>query len=125
MEESVGGRGSIALVFLICEPSLGEDFIRCTLLIGFLEPLRLEVEHRSIPAVQRHQFIVRAEFDHSPMLEYADAIGMAHGGESVRDQNSGTTSRRGEQALEDFSLSPHIQLGRGFIEQYETCAHLY
>src|SRR5215469_7686453 len=125
MEESVGGRGSIPLVLFICEGASGEDFIRCALLIGFLEPLRLKVEHRSIAAAQPHQFFVRAEFDHAPVLEYADASGMANGGESVRDQNSGTVSRRPEQALEDFGLAPHIQLGRGLIEQYETCAHLY
>src|SRR5215469_5219703 len=107
MEESVGGRGSIAPSCFACERSLGEDFIRCALLIGFLEPLRLKVEHRSIAAAQRHQFVVRAEFDHSPMLEYADAVGMAHGGESVRDQNSGTVSGRREQALEYFGLAPH------------------
>jgi hypothetical protein len=44
MEESVGGRGSI--VFAVLRDLLsGEDFIGRALLVGFLEPLCLEVKH--------------------------------------------------------------------------------
>ena len=43
------------------------------------EPLRLQVEHRAVPAVLRHQFIVRSELDDFPVLEHADPIREAHG----------------------------------------------
>src|SRR4029453_8682292 len=61
-----------------------EDVIRDPLFIlGRAESSRLQVEHRPIAAVQGHELGVRAELDHPPLLEHADAVGMTYGGEAV------------------------------------------
>src|SRR4029453_18628055 len=70
IDDSAGGSGSLARA--------GEGGIDCPLLFtGIGESLRLQIEHRAIAAVQRHQLVVRAQFDDASVLEHADAIGVA------------------------------------------------
>ena len=59
------------------------------------EALRLQVEHRAVAAAPRHQLVVRAELDDAPVLEHADAVGVAHRREPVRDQDR--RARRGSR----------------------------
>src|SRR4030095_10463878 len=76
---------------------LGEDVMRHALLVGRLaEALRLQVEHRAIPATQRHELIVAPKLDDPAVLQHADAVGEPNGRESMRDQNRGTVRRLGQ-----------------------------
>src|SRR6185437_14940854 len=75
IDESVGGSGSMASG---AGGASGEDVKGLPLLVGFLEALRLQVEHRAVAAVQRHQRLMRAELDHAALLDHADAVGLPH-----------------------------------------------
>ncbi len=55
IEESVGGSGSMASG---AGSRSGEGFIGLSLLVRFLEALRLQIEHRAVAAAERHQLIV-------------------------------------------------------------------
>ena len=93
------------------------------LVVCFAEALRLQVEHRAIPAVLRHQLVVRSELDDLAVLEHADAIGEAHGGEAVRDEDRRAMPRRGENALEDLGFAAHVELRGRLVEQHDARAH--
>src|SRR6267143_3015428 len=76
IDDSGGGSGSIA------RSRSGEDVIRLALLVvRDVEALRLQIEHRPIAPAERHQLVVRTEFDDPTVLEHADTIRMANGGE--------------------------------------------
>src|SRR6476661_7453807 len=56
---------------------LREDVIlRPLFIFRRTEALRLQIEHRSIPAPLCHQLIVRTEFDHAAVLENANPVSM-------------------------------------------------
>ena len=63
-----------------------------------------------------------AELDDPAALEHADAIGVADGGEAVRDQDGGAMPRRGEQAIEDLRFPAHVELCGGLVEQHDAGA---
>ena len=96
----------------------------CPPLLRNVETLCLQIEHRPIAPAERHQFVVRAELDDSAVLEHADAIGMADGGEAMRDQNGRAMPRRGEQAIEDFRFAAHVELRGRLVEQHDAGAEL-
>src|ERR1019366_5053170 len=77
IDDSAGGSGSMA------RSRSGENVIRRALLaVRGVEALRLQIEHRPIAPAMRHQLVVRAELDDPAVLEHADAIGLADGGEA-------------------------------------------
>ena len=86
------------------------------------ETLRLQIEHRAIAPAERHQLVVRAELDDPAVLEHADAIGMAHGREAMRDEDGRAVARRGEQAIEDLRLAAHVELRGRLVEQDDAGA---
>src|SRR5258708_9220871 len=59
------------------------------------EARRLQLEHRPVAAAGGHQLVVGAELDHSAVLEHADAVGVAHRREAMRDQDGGGVAGRG------------------------------
>src|ERR1700720_2167638 len=69
------------------------------------EARRLQLEHRPVAAGGGHQLVVGAELDHLAVLEHADAIGVAHGREAMRDQDGGGVAGGGEDAVEDLRLA--------------------
>src|SRR5262249_10792636 len=84
----------------------GED-IEGDLLLAFLgralgEPLRLQREHRPVPAAQPHQLLVAAELDDGPVFHDRDPVDVADRGEAVRDQDRRAGSRCREDPLEDL-----------------------
>src|SRR3954451_23710099 len=100
MDESAGGSGSMGRSAATA-PS-DEDVIRRALLrLIARETLRLHVEHRPIPAASGHELFVRAELDDAAMLQHADAVGVTHRREPMRDQDGGAPARCGEDAIED------------------------
>src|SRR6267143_6005825 len=110
IEDSAGGSGSIARF------RSGEDVICRALLLRDVEALRLQIEHRSIAPRERHQLVVRAEFDDPAVLQHADTIGVAHRGEAMRDQDGRAMPRRGEQAIENLRFPAHIELRGRLVE---------
>ena len=92
-------------------------------LVFAAEALRLQIEHRPVAAVERHQLVVRAELDDLAVLEHADPIGVAHGREAVRDQDGRAVPRRGQEALEDLRLAAHVELRGRLVEQHDAGAH--
>src|SRR5580700_11398621 len=78
IDDSAGGSGSIA------RSRSGENVIRRALLVARdVEALRLQIEHRPIAPGERHELVVRAEFDHPAVLQHADTIGVANRGETM------------------------------------------
>src|SRR5437879_13340585 len=76
IDDRAGGSGPMA------RSRSGEDVIRCVLLVlRDVEALRLQVEHRPIAPIQRHQLEVCAELDDPAAFEHADKIGMGGGGD--------------------------------------------
>src|SRR5437660_636773 len=118
MEERAGGNGPIS------ELRSRENVIRRALLFRDVEALRLQIEHGPVAAAERHELIVRAELDDAAVLEDADAIGMADGGEAMRDEDGGAMAGGGEEAVEDLGFAAHVELGGGLIEQHDARSEL-
>src|ERR1700724_3537237 len=115
IDESAGGSGSIA------RPRSGEDVIRCALLVvRDVETLRLQIKHRAIAPRARHQLIVGTDLDDAPVLEHANAIGMADRGEAMRNQNGRAMPSRSEQAIEDLRFPAHVELRGRLVEQHNA-----
>src|SRR4051794_27101748 len=56
----------------------GEDIVgHPFLVLGGLESLGLEVEHRAVAPSAIHQIVVRANLHHPAVFEHADAVGVA------------------------------------------------
>src|SRR5215472_9616899 len=112
IEERAGGSGSML------RPRSGEDVISDALLsLGNIESLCLQIEHRAIPTTERHQFVVRAEFNCAAMLQHADAIGVANCGKAMRDKDRSAAPRGREQAIEDFRFTAHVELCGRLVQQ--------
>src|SRR5262245_34322736 len=109
IDDSAGGSGPIA----------SEDVIG-RVLLG--EALRLQVEHGAVAAAARHQLVVGAELDDAAVLEHADAVGVADGGEAMRDEDGGALPGGGEQAIEDLRFAAHVELGGRLVEQHHARA---
>src|SRR5262249_29837872 len=120
IEERAGGSGSMP------RPRSGEDVIGDALLsLGNVEALCLQIKHRAIAATERHQLVVRAEFDHASVLQYTNAIGVADRGEAMRDKDGSAVPRGRQQAIEDFRFSTHVELCGRLVQQNHARAEPY
>src|SRR5438270_9737524 len=69
----------------------------------FLFQLLQQVEPLVQPAVERHQFAVRADLGDTAVVEDNNAVGIADGGEAVGDRDDrDLAAQRGERALHDL-----------------------
>src|ERR1700684_4108987 len=112
IDDSAGGSGS----------SSDEGLIGRSLLFCKMEALRLQVEHGPIAAAQCHQLVVRAQLDDAAVLQHADAVSMADGGEAMRDQDGGRLPGGGQRAIEDLRFPADVELRGRFVEQHHTGA---
>src|SRR5206468_2588714 len=123
IDDKAGGSGANFSSATTLSLRSGEEVIRRALLVARdSEALRLQIEHRPIAPGERHQLVVRAELDDAAVLEHADAIGMADGGEAMRDQDGRAMPRCGEQAIEDLRFAAHVELRGRFVEQHDAGA---
>jgi hypothetical protein len=76
-------------------------------------------------AALRHQLVVRAKLDDLTVLEHADAVGVAHRGKPMRDQDGRALATGSQDAIEDLRLAPNVELRRRFIQQHDAGALLY
>src|SRR5215472_14444654 len=120
MEESAGGNGSI-----VC-PRLGEDVIRQAFLFRRGdETLRLQIKHSSVAPAKCHQLVVCAELNHASMFKHANAVGMANGRKSMRDEDSRAVPRCRQQAVENLSFPAHVELCGGLVEEHYVGTHFH
>src|SRR6185436_5003580 len=103
IDRSAGGSGAIAS----STRSLGEDVICLALLLGDVEPLCLQIEHRPISSAECYQLVVCAELDDPAVLQNAYTVGVADSGEAMRNQDRGAMPCGGEQAIEDLRFPAH------------------
>src|SRR5882757_3444240 len=114
IDDRAGGSGSIV------RSRSGEDVICRTLLVRDVEALCLQIEHRPIASGERHELVVRAKLDDLSAFKHTDTIGMADGGEAMRDQDGRAMPRRGEQPIEDLRFPAHVKLRGWLVEQHDT-----
>lgn len=93
--------------------------------LGSHEPGGLQVEHALVAAAQRHQLLVGAKLDHPAVLQHADSIRLADGGEAVRDQDRGAVTCGLKDAVEDLSLPANVELGCGLVEEDDPGPELH
>src|SRR5437899_2740381 len=113
MEDIAGGR------------SLVEDIKARSFLYIAFKSGGLQLEHGSVAAAGCHQLLVSAQFSNPAVLEHADAVGMAHRREAVRDQNRGGVTRGGEDTIENFGFTANVELGGRLIQQHQPGAEAY
>src|SRR5262245_22651717 len=122
MEERAGGNASGPGA---CG-DLSEDVIGLSLLVlGRGEAFCLKIEHRTVAAALRHQLFMRAQFDDLAVFEYANTVGMTHGGEPMRDQDGRAVAAGGQDMIENLRFAADIELRRRFIQQHDLRAELY
>ena len=81
-------------------------------------------QHRPVTASECHQLGVCAELDDLSVLEHADAVRLADGGEPVRDQDRRALTGRGEDAVEDLGLATHVELRGRLVEEHHAGAEV-
>jgi hypothetical protein len=84
--------------------------------ICVLKTSGLQVEHVGVTAVLRHQCLVRTIFHHLSIGQHDNAISAAHRGKAVGDENSRQPLRQFQEAIIQPGLGPHVQGGRGFVQ---------
>src|SRR5439155_11577669 len=69
-----------------------------------------------------HQLIMSSEFHHPAVYENADSVSAPYGGKAVRNEDRGCVTGRLEDAIENFRLAPHVELGGRLIQQHQASA---
>src|SRR4029077_11022507 len=77
---------------------------------------RLQLEELRITPATLQELLVGADVLHLAVGEDHDAVGHAHAGEAVRDENRGLAVRELLEALEDLVLGAGVQRGGGLVE---------
>src|SRR5262245_31358086 len=120
IDENAGGSGPMGAD--AAASASGKDVIGLAFrVLGFGKSLGLHLEHRPVSPIARDELVVRAQLDHPAVLEHADPIGVAHGRETVRDEDGRTAFARAElrqQTIEDLRLAADVELRRRLVEQY-------
>jgi hypothetical protein len=75
----------------------------------------LTLVERGIFAAAREQFVVRAAFDDASLFEHADEIGVAHGGDAVRDDETRALAHHAAQLREDFLFRVSVNAGKRVV----------
>ena len=65
---------------------------------------------------------MRSQLNHAAVFENANAVGVADGGEAVRDENRGGMAGGSQNPLKDFRFTSDVELRRGFVEDDDARA---
>ena len=84
----------------------------------FLEELFLE--KAAVVAVARQQFFVGAEFGNASANQDRDAIGVAHGGYAVGDEDGSATGHHAAEFLQNALLRVGVDAGEGVVEDEDA-----
>ena len=74
------------------------------------------IVQRAVEAAELHQLVMRAAFDHAPVLEDENQVGVLHGGQPVRDHEAGASAHQLVHRLLDFDFRPRIDVARRFVQ---------
>ena len=77
----------------------------------------------SEPVIYKHFASKQALF--AAALEDADAIGVTHRREAMRDQNRSAVPSSREDTLENLGLAAHVELGGRLVEQHQPRAQAH
>src|SRR5450631_4475530 len=88
---------------------LGSDFGQ----FFFQQLLVIQV---AVVAVQGQQFVVGAEFDDASGVQHGDAVGIADGGDAVRNEDGGAAAHDVAQVIEDLVFGVGVDAGERVVE---------
>src|ERR1700683_5569044 len=77
---------------------------------------QLFVVQVAIVAVQGEEFVVGARFHDSPVVQYGDAVSIAHRGNSVGDEYGGAALHHFAQVVEDLVFGVSVDAGESIVE---------
>src|SRR5438034_389254 len=80
------------------------------------EAVGLQPVHGGVPATGVEQLVVGTVLDDPSAFDDHDAVGPAHRGEPVGDDDGGCAPGELEETLVHFGLAPHVEGGRWFVE---------
>src|SRR6185437_6666640 len=94
--------------------------LRCPGLYFLAVPVEeLQVVQAAISAQVAHQILVGANIGDNPIFQHHDAVGMAHGGKAVSDDNNGAAAHQVAQGGLHQGLRLAVQGGGGFIQNQD------
>ena len=83
---------------------------------GLPVPLGLQREERGIQTALRYQLIVRPFFDHAALLDDEDAVGHAHRGEAMRNNDRHLLHDKVRKPEKYVVFGAGIERRRGLVE---------
>ncbi len=63
---------------------------------------------------------MRTKFNDTPLVQYSDAIGIAHGRNAMRDKDGSSTLHDLAQVVEDLVFGMSIYAGEGVVEDEDA-----
>src|SRR5579862_7505674 len=70
----------------------------------------------AVVAVQGQKFVVGAEFDDASAVQHCDAVGIADGGDAVRDEDGGAAAHHVAQMVENLVFGVSVDAGERVVE---------
>ncbi len=77
---------------------------------------QLFVVQVGIVSVQGEQFVVRAPLHDAPAMQHGDHVRVAHGGDTVRDEDGGPTCHEIAQMVENLVFGVRIHAGKCVVQ---------
>src|SRR5579864_2251697 len=81
---------------------------------------KLLVVEIGVVAVARQQLFVCAQLHDAPFVQHRNTVGVAHGGDTVRDEDSSAPVHDLAQVVENFFLSIGVYAGKGVVEDQDA-----
>src|SRR5450631_3379182 len=69
-----------------------------------------------VQSAARQQFLMAADFGDAPMVQHDDSIGAFHGGQAMRNNQSGASPHQHGELLLHTPLGLVVEGGGGFVE---------
>src|SRR5208283_564862 len=101
-------------------PNLLEFEFSATLNFGELFFQQLLVIQVAVVAVQGEQFVVRAEFHDASLVQHRNAVGLAHGGDAVRNKDGSAALHHLSQMIQDFVFGVGVDAGERVIQNKDA-----
>ena len=79
----------------------------------------LQLREMRVEAILAQQRLVRADRVDASALEHDDAVGVAHGGEAMGDDERRAAAREMLEGLRDLALAFGVERARRFVEQQD------
>ena len=84
--------------------------------LGQLFFQQLLVIQVAVVAVQGEQFVVRARLHDAPIVQHGNAVGVAHRGNTVGDEDGGPSLHYFAQVIQDFVFGVGVDAGESVVE---------